>query len=208
MIATGPYWWYVNIGSGNGLVPPGNKPLPEPVLTQDLQRHMASLGPNELKSVILNIRDAWSSSWPFPKLLRGETEHNKTPLYWQVNTGSGKGLLLSGSKPLAEPMFTQIYGVTRPQWVSGLNTCFQTFAEDNWKNDHVTTAPHCMCSVWKCKTHPKSLGWTATSATPVSEVTWPRSRFNTSGPDPLGFDWEGLAASRGTAGGHSGRPLI
>ena len=24
----------VNIGSGNGLVPPGNKPLPEPVLTQ------------------------------------------------------------------------------------------------------------------------------------------------------------------------------
>ena len=30
----------------------------------------------------------------------------------------------------------------------------------------------------------------------------------TSGPDPLGFDWEGLAASRGTAGGHSCRPLI
>ena len=49
---------------------------------------------------------------------------------------------------------------------------------------------------------------TATSATRVSEVTWPRSRFNTSGPDPLGFDCEGLAASRGTAGGHSGRPLI
>ena len=49
---------------------------------------------------------------------------------------------------------------------------------------------------------------TATSTTPVAAVTWPRSRFNTSGPDPLGFDWEGLAASRGTAGGHSGRPLI
>ena len=49
---------------------------------------------------------------------------------------------------------------------------------------------------------------TATSATPVLEVTWPRSRFNTSGPDPLGFDWGGLAASWGTAGGHSGRPLI
>ena len=28
-------------------------------------------------------------------------------------------------------------------------------------------------------------------------------------PRPLGFDWEGLAASRGTAGGHySSRPLI
>ena len=28
------YWWSVNIGSGNGLVPSGNKPLPEPILTQ------------------------------------------------------------------------------------------------------------------------------------------------------------------------------
>ena len=35
-----------------------------------------------------------------------------------------------------------------------------------------------------------------------------RSRFNTSGPDPLGFDWEGLAASRGTAGGHGGFPPL
>ena len=34
MDATGPYWWWVNIGSGNGLVPSGNKPLPEPMLTQ------------------------------------------------------------------------------------------------------------------------------------------------------------------------------
>ena len=29
-----PSWWLVNIGSGNGLVPSGNKPLPEPMLTQ------------------------------------------------------------------------------------------------------------------------------------------------------------------------------
>ena len=27
-------WWSVNIGSGNGLVLSGNKPLPEPVLTE------------------------------------------------------------------------------------------------------------------------------------------------------------------------------
>ena len=27
------HWWWVNIGSGNGLVPSGNKPLPEPMLT-------------------------------------------------------------------------------------------------------------------------------------------------------------------------------
>ena len=29
------YRWKVNIGSGNGLVPAGNKPLPEPMLTQN-----------------------------------------------------------------------------------------------------------------------------------------------------------------------------
>ena len=29
-----PYWWEVNIGSDNGLVPSGNKPLPESMLTQ------------------------------------------------------------------------------------------------------------------------------------------------------------------------------
>ena len=31
---TGSYWWWINVGSGNGLVPLGNKPLPEPMLTQ------------------------------------------------------------------------------------------------------------------------------------------------------------------------------
>ena len=51
MNATGPYWWLVNIVSGNGLVPSGNKPLPEPMLTQFLGRLMASLGHNELKKV-------------------------------------------------------------------------------------------------------------------------------------------------------------
>ena len=34
MNITGHYWWKINIGSGNGLVPSGNKPLPKPVLTQ------------------------------------------------------------------------------------------------------------------------------------------------------------------------------
>ena len=32
MNVIGPNWWYVNIGSGNGLVPDGTKPLPEPIL--------------------------------------------------------------------------------------------------------------------------------------------------------------------------------
>ena len=34
MNVSGLHWWTINIGSGNGLVPSGNKPLPEPMLTQ------------------------------------------------------------------------------------------------------------------------------------------------------------------------------
>ena len=34
MTAMGLYLWLVNIGSGNGLVSSGNKPLPGPMLTQ------------------------------------------------------------------------------------------------------------------------------------------------------------------------------
>ena len=34
MNVTGLHWWSVNIGSGNGLVPSGNKPLPEPTLSK------------------------------------------------------------------------------------------------------------------------------------------------------------------------------
>ena len=36
MNVSGLHWWSVNIGSGNGLVPSGNKPLPEVMLTQIL----------------------------------------------------------------------------------------------------------------------------------------------------------------------------
>ena len=32
--AARPRWWLVNIGAGDGLVPLGNKPLSEPMLTQ------------------------------------------------------------------------------------------------------------------------------------------------------------------------------
>ena len=38
--------WWVNFGSGNGLVPSGIKQLPEQMLTQI---YVASLGHNELK---------------------------------------------------------------------------------------------------------------------------------------------------------------
>ena len=35
-IVTWPHWWYVNIGSGKGLVLPSNKLLPEPMLTHSM----------------------------------------------------------------------------------------------------------------------------------------------------------------------------
>ena len=37
-----PYKWFINIGSGNGLVPSGNKTWPEPTLTKFFCDHMAS----------------------------------------------------------------------------------------------------------------------------------------------------------------------
>ena len=47
--ATEPHHWDVNIVSGNGLVPSGNKPLPEPMFTQIcVCHHLVSLGHNEL----------------------------------------------------------------------------------------------------------------------------------------------------------------
>ena len=55
-----------NVGSGNGLVPSGNKSLPDPMLTQ-FCRHMASLGHKELShlTAFRNIKflyDAKSST--------------------------------------------------------------------------------------------------------------------------------------------------
>ena len=44
--ATRPFWWLINIGSGNGLMPSGNKPLPEPMLSlmsATIWRHWATM---------------------------------------------------------------------------------------------------------------------------------------------------------------------
>ena len=46
MNGTRPYWWWVNIGSGNGLVLSGTKPLPDPMLTQfyvTIWRHQTTM---------------------------------------------------------------------------------------------------------------------------------------------------------------------
>ena len=45
-------WWWINSGSGNGLVPSGTKPLPEPVLTQ-IYNHVATMTSCFNPSVIL-----------------------------------------------------------------------------------------------------------------------------------------------------------
>ena len=84
--ATELHWWDINIDSGNGLVPAGTRPLPEPMLTQiyvaiwrwlgavrqqtitwpnvrpDVCCHMASLGHNELTLSRLNCfnRSKWT----------------------------------------------------------------------------------------------------------------------------------------------------
>ena len=51
MSTRGSHWWWVNIGSGNGLVPSGTKPLPEPMLTQLSDASSPDL--NELKQLSL-----------------------------------------------------------------------------------------------------------------------------------------------------------
>ena len=61
----------VNIGSGNGLVPSGNKPLPEPMLTPHWRIH-AALGGDELKCICGQYIDNWlvytcSSFWSVSK---------------------------------------------------------------------------------------------------------------------------------------------
>ena len=62
MNATKPYWWSVNIGSGNGLVPSGNKPLPEPMLTQIYVVNLVVTWSNETWLICIqqsNQKDIW-----------------------------------------------------------------------------------------------------------------------------------------------------
>ena len=45
--AMGPHYYYIKIGSGNGLVPLGNKPLHENNVDQVIWHYMASAGHNQ-----------------------------------------------------------------------------------------------------------------------------------------------------------------
>ena len=62
MNTTGYYWWYVNIWSGNGLVSSGKQAITWASVDHDLQRHMVSLGPNELTHLCLDKMAAISQT--------------------------------------------------------------------------------------------------------------------------------------------------
>ena len=53
----GPYWWWINIDSGNDLVQSNNKPLLEAMLTQiyaTIWRHGATMSRQVINSHIFN----------------------------------------------------------------------------------------------------------------------------------------------------------
>ena len=94
MNVTGLHWWSVNIGSGNGLVLSGNKPLPEPMLTQIsvvIWCHWARIEWVHSSSQINSLVQHYSvnapeipqsciqpSKWYFHKKKKNET-HSPTP---------------------------------------------------------------------------------------------------------------------------------
>ena len=53
--AINTHWFEVNIGSGNGLVPSDNKPLPEPTLTHS--QYHGCWCPGSLRRQGINIHD-------------------------------------------------------------------------------------------------------------------------------------------------------
>ena len=75
MNATWSCWWQDNIGSGNGLVLSGNKPLPDPMFTKISWRHMVLQGHIELTDPMLtflsfgpsqtNFSEMWNIIWNF-----------------------------------------------------------------------------------------------------------------------------------------------
>ena len=68
----GLYWWQVSIGSGNGLVPSDNKPLPPTNVDQVLWCHMASPGHSELTHM---QRPCMMLVWYFINLMNIVTVH-------------------------------------------------------------------------------------------------------------------------------------
>ena len=81
VIFTGPHWWKVNIGSGNGLVPSGNKPLPETMLTQFSSYEILGLSWNGSwsRNSVVQTLHAWESGGLLPLCPQGQ--HDSTLMY-------------------------------------------------------------------------------------------------------------------------------
>ena len=68
MNVSGPLWWEVNIGSGNGLVPSGKEPLPEPHTTSHYlsQCWPRSMSPNGVtRPPLVNSLSPWWCGYDF-----------------------------------------------------------------------------------------------------------------------------------------------
>ena len=83
---TGHYWWQVNIGSVNGLVPSGTKPLPEPMLANIYIAIWHQYWP----------ADTWSLLSPTtPMQILGDFHHFCFAIFaWYLMDWSGKWQLL------------------------------------------------------------------------------------------------------------------
>ena len=99
---------WVNIGLGNGLLPDGAKPLPEPMLTYYRGDLVALTG-----NAWYEFRNFWfKNTATYPRgqwvnrdqLIETLTRHMATQIWG--NIGSGNGLLPDGTKPLSEPRLT------------------------------------------------------------------------------------------------------
>ena len=145
----------INLGqhcSGNGLLPDGTKPLPEPMLTNHQWSLVAfnwghfhgkclrnlSLIP-VWKVVIFSLQPNFPGAneltdWPLEDVafdskyiilkrvlvidllkyfLRNQLQLYATrPVWWFIYTGSGDGLVSSGTKPSHEPVLTKFYDTT------------------------------------------------------------------------------------------------
>ena len=97
MKVTRPHLWLVNTVSINGLVPSGNKPLPEPILTQiyvAIWRHQATgnASSTRLRCVLFWCRHTLDLRDTFAHILQGCSHW--TSVYWDPN-----GLDMINSSP-------------------------------------------------------------------------------------------------------------
>ena len=107
---------------------------------------------------------------------------------------------ISEKSPMSDHTYLTLYQQTSLFYLWYWNLVYSSEAALGWR---VLKTPTSETLAWlQTPASPVAVLQRATE-TPDSEVTWPRSRFNTSGSDPLGFDWEDLAASRGTMGDHA-----